>query len=59
MVQELDGGENKPKIGFHHLDKDHTGSSSPNSNGEKLTTEQPPKAGLIGESMYRRRYLTE
>ena len=57
VVQELDGVDIKPKNGFHHLDEDHTGSSSPNSNGEKVTTEQPPKGHCI-HLPKRRRFKT-
>ncbi|KAM4603835.1 meiosis regulator and mRNA stability factor 1 [Polymixia lowei] len=53
--QELGGMEAKPKMGFHHLEKGRTASSSPQSNGESAALEQLPKLGLIGESMYRRR----
>lgn len=43
-------------MGFHHLEKGRTASSSPHSNGETGALEQLSKPGLTGESMYRRRY---
>ncbi|XP_075894127.1 meiosis regulator and mRNA stability factor 1 isoform X2 [Nelusetta ayraudi] len=54
-VQEASNVEAKPRLAFHHAERGRYCSSSPHSNGESPLPEQLSKAGLTGESAYRRR----
>ncbi|XP_077379254.1 meiosis regulator and mRNA stability factor 1 isoform X3 [Festucalex cinctus] len=53
--QEPDNEDGKPKLGFQHLDKGRSASSSPHSNGEIGSLEQLSKPGFTGGSLYKKR----
>ncbi|XP_077379253.1 meiosis regulator and mRNA stability factor 1 isoform X2 [Festucalex cinctus] len=54
-TQEPDNEDGKPKLGFQHLDKGRSASSSPHSNGEIGSLEQLSKPGFTGGSLYKKR----